>query len=161
MGVGCWREWGKRGKGRWGVDVVEGGRWEREEGVQKEKGKQSCKLAEEVASATRFATLAPPEPRPPKPARRSDPGTRGRYEAGLEAWGSHAGPESFTVKQHAKGTLHRQQQKRAPPAGMRSKCDARTARWRATWGAWWRTTHSEDGRQKRGERGDRVLTSFF
>ena len=30
---------GKRGKERWGVDVVEGGRWEREEGVQKEKGK--------------------------------------------------------------------------------------------------------------------------
>ena len=69
--------------------------------MQKEKGKQSCKLAKKrVASATRFATLSPPEPRPPKPARRSDPGTRGRYEAGLEAWGSHAGlrPESFTVK---------------------------------------------------------------
>ena len=51
MGVGCWREWGKRGKGRWGVDVVEGGRWEREEGVQKEKGK--LRHEEEVKVETR------------------------------------------------------------------------------------------------------------
>ena len=95
------------------------GACEREEGVQKEKGKQSCKLAKKrVASATRFATLAPPEPRPPKPARRSDPGTRGRYEAGLEAWGSHAGlrPESFTVTKQHEREAHRRH-KRGPDCG--------------------------------------------
>ena len=103
--------WRKRGiKGRCGVGKEVGAKGKKGR-VQKEKGKQSCK--KRVASATRFATLAPPEPRPPKPARRSE------YEAGLEAWGSHAGPrpESFTVKQNAKEAHRRQQQKRAPIAG--------------------------------------------
>ena len=118
--------WRKRGiKGRCGVGKEVGAKGKKGR-VQKEKGKQSCK--KRVASATRFATLAPPEPRPPKPARRSDPGTRGRYEAGLEAWGSHAGlrPESFTVKkQHEREAHRRQKQKRARLRTVELRTDTR------------------------------------